>query len=212
MRLTVACVLWVGEFENRKYSPEWVLRLRRQVASWLPEPHRFVCLSNVDVHDVETMPLRTNWPGWWAKLELFDPRNDLGERVLYLDLDVFVTGDLTPLGHYPASMALMPPSHVFGGLRPRELPGVVRKYQASCISFAPPAGRALFEECTADTMTTFRSDQDWIGHRLPDCATMPALWFAKSKQCQKGVPRDVRLVLAHRVDLVGRSLREVVSC
>lgn len=212
MRLTVVCVLWIGQFEDRRYSPAWVTRLRDQVAQWLPEPHRFVCLSNVDVPGVETIPLRTTWPGWWAKLEIFDPRNYLGDRVLYLDLDVFVTGDLTPIAHFPTPIALMPPSHLFGGLRPRVMDGVVREYQASCISFAPPEGREFFEECTPDVMAKFRADQDWIGFRRPGLATMPASWFAKSKQCKDGVAPDVRLVLAHRVELVGRSLAEVVAC
>lgn len=211
MRLTVACVLWVGEFEDRRYSPLWVTRLRDQVAAWLPEPHRFVCLSNVDVPGVETIPLVTDWPGWWAKLEIFNPEHDLCDRVLYLDLDVFTTGDLTPIAHFPAPIALMPPSHVFGGLRPRELPGVVRTYQASCIVFDRGQGSELFDECGPDVMARFRADQDWIGHRRPDCATMPPAWFAKAKQCRSGAPEGVRLVLAHRVDLVGRSLAEVAA-
>lgn len=211
MRLTVACVLWVGTFHDRRYSPAWVTRLRDMVARWLPVPHRFVCLSNVPVPGVETQPLTTDRPGWWAKLEVFNQAQALGGRVLYLDLDVFITGDLTPLATFPAPLALMPPSHVFGGLRPRELPGVVRQFQASCIVFDPPEGRELFDECGPEVLARFRADQDWIGHRRPDAATMPASWFAKAPQCRAGVPPNVRLVLAHRVDLVGRSLAEVVA-
>lgn len=211
MRLTVACVLWMGTFEDRHYSPAWVSRLRDQVAAALPLPHRFVCLSNVDVPGVETLPLVTGWPGWWAKVEVFNPALALGDRVLYLDLDVFVTGDLTPIAQFPAPFALMPPSHIFGALRPRELPGVVRRYQASCLVVDRPQGRELFEECGPEVMARFRADQDWIGHRRPDAATMPPEWFAKAPQCRAGVPSGVRLVLAHRVDLIGRTLAEVAA-
>lgn len=211
MRLTVACVLWMGEFEGRRYSPAWVHRLRDQVAAWLPVPHRFVCLSNVEVPGVETLPLTTGWPGWWAKVEVYKPALDLGDRVLYLDLDVFITGDLAPIAEYPSSFALMPASHVFGGLRPRVLPGVVRRFQASCIVFDRPEGDALFHGCGPDVMARFRSDQDWLGSVRSDADTMPAAWFAKAKQCRDGVPPGVRLVLAHRVDLVGRSLSEVAA-
>lgn len=211
MRLTVACVLWMGAFENRHYSPAWVLRLRDQVAAHLPRPHDFVCLSNVDIPGVRTIPLTTGWPGWWAKLDVFNPALDLGARVLYLDLDVFVTGDLTPIAEFPAPLALMPPSHVFGYLRPRALEGVVRRYQASCMAFDPPTGRELFEECGPGVMRRFRADQDWIGHRYPDAATMPPAWFAKAPQCRQGVPDGVRLVLAHRADLIGRTLAEVAA-
>ncbi len=211
MRLTVACVLWMGEFENRRYSPAWVYRLRDMVAESLPVPHRFVCLSNVDVPGVETIPLQTDWPGWWAKVELFNPALDLGDRVLYLDLDVFVTGDLMPIADYPSTMALMPPSHLFGTLKPREMRGVVRKYQASCMVWNPPMGAEIYDQLDADAMTAFRADQDWIGHVHPDAATMPPSWFAKANQCRKGVPSGVRLVLAHRVDLIGRTLAEVAA-
>jgi hypothetical protein len=211
MRLTVVCVLWMGEFQGRHYSPAWVTRLRDMVAECLPLPHRFVCLSNIDVPGVETQPLTTGWPGWWAKLEMFDPSRELGDRVLYLDLDVFVTGDLTPLAEFPAPMALMPPSHLFADVTPRALPGVVRQYQASCIVFDRGQGRELFEQCDAAAMARFRSDQDWIGHVRTDCSTMPPEWFAKVPQCRAGVPAGVRLVLAHRVNLVGRTLAEVAA-
>jgi hypothetical protein len=211
VRLTVACVLWVGDFEGRHYSPAWVYRLRDQVAAHLPLAHRFVCLSNVDVPGVETIPLVTGWPGWWAKVEIFNPALDLGNRVVYLDLDVFVTGDLTPIARFPFPLALMPASHVFGTLRPRKLPGVVRRYQASCIAFDPPHGRDLFERCDAAALTEFRSDQDWIGAIRPSCPTFPAAWFAKAKQCRDGVPPAVKVVLAHRVNLVGRTLEEVAA-
>src|SRR4029079_6492258 len=86
MRVTVVCVLWMGEFQDRHYSPAWVTRLRDMVAACLPLSHRFICLSNVDIPGVETQPLRTGWPGWWAKLEMFDPSRDFGDRILYLDL------------------------------------------------------------------------------------------------------------------------------
>ncbi len=34
----------------------------------------------------QTLPLKTNWPGWWSKMEMFAPYNFLGD-FLYIDLD-----------------------------------------------------------------------------------------------------------------------------
>ena len=79
---TVACVLNVGEFRGRTYSPEWVRKLKRMVER-TTKGVRFVCLSNVPVEGVETIPLRDNLPGWWAKIELFRPGLFTG-RTLYL--------------------------------------------------------------------------------------------------------------------------------
>lgn len=210
--LTVACVLWMGDFEGRRYGPEWVYRLREMVFQWGLRSDRFVCLSNVDIPGVEVIPLKTDWPGWWAKVELFDPRNDLGKRVLYLDLDVFITGDMRPIEEFDAPMALMPPSHLFAGQPARDLPGVIRKYQSSCIVWTPPAGRDIYEKLTPDHLRGFRSDQDWIGYLHPDLPTMPKEWFAKSQQCKGGVPEGVKVVLAQRVNLIGKTLAEVAAC
>lgn len=208
MKLTVACLLWVGP--NTRYTPAWVYRLRDQVKLGLGGmPFRFVCFSNIEIPGVEVIPLKTEWETWWAKCEIFDPSNDLGDRVLYLDLDVYVTGDLIPIVFYPAPIALMPPSHIFAGQKARELPGVVRRYQASCIAFTPPAGREIFSLLTNERIQEFRSDQDWTGFIKPDAAVMPKEWFRKVQQCKFGVPPEVKLVLAQRVDLIGKSVADV---
>lgn len=76
------------------------MRLRDAVARNLTRPHRFVCLSDVDVPGVEVMPLRNDWPRWWAKVEMFAPWiEDLG-RIFYLDLDTVVTGNIDGFVEY----------------------------------------------------------------------------------------------------------------
>lgn len=88
MVITVACVLKSGGV----YSPDFVSKLRRGVERHLTLPHRFVCLSDIDV-DCERIPLIHDWRGWWSKIELF--REGLfNGTVLYVDLDSVVVGDL----------------------------------------------------------------------------------------------------------------------
>lgn len=112
--LTVACVLRSGG----DYSSEYVERLRDGVARHLPLPHRFVCLSDVDV-PCERIALVTDWPGWWSKLELFRP-GLLSGRVLYLDLDTVIQGDLLPLAAHPHRFTmlsdLMAPARLASGV------------------------------------------------------------------------------------------------
>ncbi|MCP1832830.1 hypothetical protein [Bradyrhizobium sp. USDA 4545] len=84
--LTVACVLKSGGI----YDATWVARLRDGVTRHLAQPHRFVCLSDVEV-PCERIPLEHDWPGWWSKLELFKLRGP----VLFFDLDTAIVGDLT---------------------------------------------------------------------------------------------------------------------
>lgn len=86
--LSVICVLKSGGI----YDAEWVRKLRDAVKRNLPRPHRFACLSDVDV-PCERLPLKHEWPGWWSKLELFAPGTIAGPT-LYLDLDTVIVGEL----------------------------------------------------------------------------------------------------------------------
>lgn len=105
---TVACVLRTRNGKTRDhgvrgYTVEDVVRLRRAVTRAWPEPHDFVCLTDVarpkvargEPH-IEFVALESDWPGWWAKIELF--RSGLfNGPVIYLDLDTVVCGPLDPL-------------------------------------------------------------------------------------------------------------------
>jgi hypothetical protein len=91
--LTVACVLRSGGI----YTAEWVARLRAGVKRHLKASHRFVCLSDVDV-PCERIPLRHDWPGWWAKMEAFRLHGPL----LYMDLDTVIVDDLGPVAEHAA--------------------------------------------------------------------------------------------------------------
>lgn len=97
MSITVACVLRSGG----AYTPEYVQRLKDGVDRHLTG-HRFVCLSDVDV-PCDRMPLERKWPGWWAKVELLK----LTGRVLYLDLDTVIVGDLTEIAEHPHRFTML---------------------------------------------------------------------------------------------------------
>ncbi|AJY44667.1 hypothetical protein [Martelella endophytica] len=85
----VVCVLRSGG----EYGPEHVLRLQRQVS--LFSQADFLCLSDCAIDGVDTLPLLFDWPGWWAKMELFRP--DIAGPLFYLDLDMAITGPLADL-------------------------------------------------------------------------------------------------------------------
>ena len=86
--ISVACVLKSGGY----YAADWVARLQGAVETHLQAPHRFVCLSDVPV-PCERIALQTDWPGWWAKIELFRAGLFRGP-VLYFDLDNVIVGPL----------------------------------------------------------------------------------------------------------------------
>lgn len=107
---TVACVLKSGVFKpwdykdyTVSYGPEHVRWLRDQFAAKVTLPHQFVCLSDIEVPGVHTIPLRDNLPGWWSKMELFREF----QRAFYVDLDVVLMGDISPymFGHFKFAMS-----------------------------------------------------------------------------------------------------------
>jgi len=99
--LTVMCVLRNGN----GYSPLWVERLQRAVRRNLTLEHNFICLSDVDV-PCERVPLKHDWPGWWAKIEMFSPGVVCGPT-LYLDLDTVIVGNIDRLAWFDHDFAIM---------------------------------------------------------------------------------------------------------
>lgn len=103
---TIACVLRTGG----DFSAEDVRRLAEGVQQHMDEPYRFVCLTddvvavawqgtrwarNSSNHlNLEAADLRTDWPGWWAKIEMFRLIDDV---VICFDLDTVIVGPLAPL-------------------------------------------------------------------------------------------------------------------
>jgi len=110
----VICVLKSGGI----YDAEWVRKLRDAVSRNLSIPHRFVCLSDVDV-PCDRIPIEQNWAGWWSKIELFKP-GVIHEPTLYLDLDTAITGPLDGLFDIPSDFAMLrsfaDPTHPASGV------------------------------------------------------------------------------------------------
>lgn len=95
--MNVLCVK-TGE----KYNSDYVYRLRNMVWRHLPQPHRFICLTDRpnDLTEVETIDIsRFGLDGWWAKLLMLDPAMRGHSKALYFDLDTVIVGDLTPLAN-----------------------------------------------------------------------------------------------------------------
>jgi len=106
--MRIACVLRSGGI----YTPEWVAALVAGIREHSPALAKaVVCLTDmdVDVPGVKVVPLAHDWPGWWAKLELFRRFVVTTDEqlVLYLDLDTVVMGALEPFASYQGGFAML---------------------------------------------------------------------------------------------------------
>lgn len=191
--LTVACVLVRGHVG---FTPDYVLKLRSMASRALPE-HRFVCLTDQpgSLPGIETIgvaPPRDMY-AWWAKVELFNPAHDALQqgRILYLDLDVLIVDDLSPVVNYSPGFAIVPdgaPNFVGkGDLK------VVKQFNSSVMSWEGGMYNDLYLDWRPDVARRLWGDQDWIGERLPNATKMPLSWFPRLSQVMQRRRVDARV-------------------
>lgn len=205
IRHTIACVLKTGKWDHPgqknktvEYGPEHVRWLKAQVEKACPVVHRFVCLSDIDVEGVETVPLKHNWPGWWSKMELF--RNDLDfNKVFYLDLDTVLTGSIT---------SMVKRAHHFSVLRNLSRNKGVG---SGVMAWHAPQGHRLYnifskdaEKYMADYVTSARwGDQGFLQEHLrryqflQDAFPKQMVSYTMDMNKQGDPPPDTRIVIFH---------------
>lgn len=208
--LTVVCVWVKGAYP---YTPEYVIRLERMVRRFLPQPFRFVCLTDQpgELPRFETIKVSTPGEptpeptrGIWTKIELFNPFhfwNRHGHRVLFLDLDVLVVSSLLPIVEYLAPFALVEEQYAFERKTidvDRYGRMVVRRYNSSVMVFDGGTRNALHTTWTPKEALLYSTDQDWIGERARDALAMPVRWFPRISVQQPPWPDGTKVVLVKK--------------
>ncbi len=179
--LTVLCWLWSQPESRTRYSALHVNILRDMVARNMSLPHRFACVTDIpegidsrvhiidpprDFDDVRIPTWPEHRPQCLRRLTMFrrDAAAIFGERILCLDLDCVVGGDLSSLldraGDFRMAIGTAPG----------------RPYNGSAIYLAAGSRPEVYERFTpegaAEAGRKFvGSDQAWIAHCLPNEAT-----------------------------------------
>lgn len=95
-KITVLCVRF-----GTKYGFEYVERLRNMVQRHMTVPYEFACLTDdpTPITGVRIIYQRGSGyaKAWWHKVHMFDPTLNISGRILYMDLDVIVCGNLDKL-------------------------------------------------------------------------------------------------------------------
>ena len=171
----VVCMKW-----GTKYEPEYVRNLHAMVHRSMRGNYRFTCLTDrPEGLDCDTIALPGNLEGWWNKVYLFKPGLFEGP-VLFLDLDVVVTGLLTPFFQ--------------GGIiNDWNLPG----YNSSVMSWTAGEHSDIWEKFTEDVPKRLRGDQDWITE-LGRWETFPeGMCVSYRKHAVECVPQGAIVVCMH---------------
>jgi hypothetical protein len=182
--LTVLCYLW-GNRKYRDYGPEHVNVLTSMVRRHLPREHRFVCItddaSGFDAN-VETIPFTyaawklqgvlspegIQYPSCYARLWNFseEAREILGERVLLLDIDVVIKGNINGLVDHDED---------FVGWRPNTVWGNEQRFAGGAYLLRTGSRTKVWDDFIANPLEAQRrahaagyrgSDQAWISYCL----------------------------------------------
>ena len=100
--INFCCVLY-----GTKYKPIYVQNLYNMVTRNLSVPHKFYCFTdNIKLDKilegdiiVRQFPLH-DMQGWWNKMQLFHPDNELSGVNLYMDLDVVIMRNIDCFAEY----------------------------------------------------------------------------------------------------------------
>jgi len=210
--MNVVCVLKSGG----DYDVGDVENLSRQIRKNLDVGAIF-CLTDVpfDISRFEktgivVVRLKSTWPGWWAKMELFS----IPGPVLYFDLDTVIVSDLAPLvtaidaigrdrilmlrNFYDPS----PGSGIMGWNG--DFSSMFRQFQAAVETgdFLKRGDRWTF---THDGKT-YPGDQNWIAARLSESKRVPVfaqdvvdgiVSYKVGSVEKNGLPPGARIVVFH---------------
>lgn len=96
-KYTVVCMKW-----GTKYSPDYVNRLYNMVVRNTSLPFSFICFTDnaeginpqIEIRPLPEMPLPPDKERGWRKLSLFKKDVGLEGRILFLDLDTVIVGNI----------------------------------------------------------------------------------------------------------------------
>lgn len=139
--ITVIAVEW-GNYLGR--ATEYIDKLRAGVARHLQAKHQFAVLQ------FDEREHRSEFPGWFKKIEIFRPGLFPG-RCIYLDLDSVITGTLDPLAYRKGAVHLKD----WGWSRNVHAGGTL-------VWDAEIEGRRIWEAWHPDVPKRFENDQEWM--------------------------------------------------
>jgi len=174
----VICIKWGAAF-----GPGDVNMLFRACHEHSPSPLRFICLTdNAEgladgietwpIPDIGLSPEEWSRPGVWRKLSLFSPDLITLGRVLFLDLDMMIVGDLSPFFEPIQGVVFQ---NMGDSWRPEPQSGA--RETGSCVfSYDPGSEQKVLHAFLADketAMTHWHNEQDFVGAHVSKASYWP---------------------------------------
>ena len=183
-----------------KYSPDYVVRLQNAVKRHLTISHDFVCMTEKpDNFSCDTIDIPMGLEAWWGKVALFS--EIFTERVLFLDLDTIILGNIDDFASYEGELAVIKPFYRDKGIA------------SGLLNIDPNANRQVWEVFSRDPSAAIEvcrqkaippwnfGDQRWLELTVQKYDYWQELLpgqLASYKMLKKdGLAEDTRIVVFH---------------
>lgn len=190
--LVVICVETWGKFPSH-----YVFRLQKMVERHLSRPHTFCVITDRPNEyafigsRVNPIPMTRPLPGWYSKINLFNPDMAVDQtRFLYFDLDVVITDSIDPLVECEEPFIM------------------IREFNAKPEAAHNSSVMAWNNRYTADVFNKFADD--WVERSWGDQECIWAImgndriwdwpdeWIRSYKwHCRSGLPAGTRVAVFH---------------
>lgn len=165
-----------------KYSSQYVNTLYSMVKRNLTIPFTFACLTDnrqgID-KDILCLDLPKDLTGWWCKPYMYSNELPLNGTILYMDLDVVISGNLNKLFDYePGKWCVI--RDFTRAMQPNW-----QKYNSSVIRFEKGQLDFVWQEFIQNPKSVMRrhfGDQDWLWEKANGMAQyFPDKWIQSWK-------------------------------
>jgi hypothetical protein len=185
---TLVCLLIRG---NVAYTSDYVVKLRSMVRRHTTKDFNVVCLTDgtfdlpPDIDTIDTPAMGKGERGFWRKpLVFIDKEPCFAKRMLFLDLDVLVVGDLDPIIDYPVDFAIAADSAPdFQGLGGKK---VCKGFNSSVMVWDKGSRGKFAKAGSLSYRREFFSDQDAIKMMSPSEITFPKPWIRRLSHVTDG--------------------------
>ena len=208
--ITVACVFW-----GDKFSDDYVYNLKSMVERNTTVPHQFVCFSDRELEGIKTVKLISGYQGWWNKMQMFNTDFRLGNRVVYLDLDTLIVGNIDWLLEYDGMFMGI---EDLGSVNEHQ-PELKGRLQSGVMAWDYRLNSHLWNRFTSSGESQrYRGDGEYLNHIVPkyqrDFIQKRYKGKLKSYKYQvysEGITDDLSIICFHGRPSIPQAMTETVT-